>query len=150
MHSALRLVRSKATAAPLASALRGVPVALLAAAGGCAAAASAPSRGVSTVPLTPADSLPLSSLTGVSAVDGRYARLTAELRPLLSEFALIKYRVFVEVEWLKALAGHDVSVSAARRSVGGGAASRGRCDRTYVADTCRTQQAAAIAAACIC
>lgn len=39
----------------------------------------------------------------------RYGRQTAELRPLFSEFALIKHRVVVEVEWLRALASCEVS-----------------------------------------
>jgi adenylosuccinate lyase len=49
-------------------------------------------------------SLPLSSLTAVSGIDGRYASATADLRPYLSEYALIKYRVVVELEWLRVLA----------------------------------------------
>jgi adenylosuccinate lyase len=44
------------------------------------------------------------SLAAVTALDGRYSRQTAALSPYFSEFALIKYRVLVEVEWLKALA----------------------------------------------
>ncbi|MEN8174186.1 MAG: adenylosuccinate lyase [Pseudomonadota bacterium] len=46
----------------------------------------------------------LSSLTAVSPVDGRYARATTPLRPIFSEFGLIRYRVLVEVRWLMALA----------------------------------------------
>jgi adenylosuccinate lyase len=49
--------------------------------------------------------LPLSPLTGVSPIDGRYAPQTAQLRPLLSEYALIRSRVIVELEWLRVLAG---------------------------------------------
>lgn len=52
--------------------------------------------------------LPLSGLTAVSPIDGRYGRLTGELREYFSEYALIKYRVIVEVEWLKALAAEKV------------------------------------------
>ena len=51
-------------------------------------------------------SLELSSLTAISPVDGRYARQTAELREIFSEYGLIKYRVQVEVAWLKLLANH--------------------------------------------
>jgi len=47
----------------------------------------------------------LSSLTAVSPVDGRYASKTADLRPIFSEFGLIRHRVRVEVCWLQALAG---------------------------------------------
>ena len=46
----------------------------------------------------------LSSLTAISPVDGRYAGKTAELRPIFSEFGLIRFRVEVEVRWLQALA----------------------------------------------
>jgi len=49
----------------------------------------------------------LSSLTAISPVDGRYGARTEELRPVFSEFGLIRYRVQVEVSWLKALAGYD-------------------------------------------
>ncbi len=45
-----------------------------------------------------------SSLTALSPLDGRYAAKVAPLRALFSEFALIRFRVLVEVEWLKALA----------------------------------------------
>jgi adenylosuccinate lyase len=46
----------------------------------------------------------LTSLTAVSPLDGRYAGKTAALRPVLSEFGLIRARVRVEIEWLLALA----------------------------------------------
>ncbi|MBL4753995.1 MAG: adenylosuccinate lyase [Flavobacteriales bacterium] len=45
----------------------------------------------------------LSQLTAISPVDGRYRRVTAELDQYFSEFALIKYRVLVEVEYFIAL-----------------------------------------------
>lgn len=45
----------------------------------------------------------LSALTAVSPVDGRYGRKTAALREIFSEFGLIKYRVNVEINWLKLL-----------------------------------------------
>ena len=47
------------------------------------------------------DSTPL---TALSPVDGRYAAKAAPLRPILSEFGLIRYRVAVESCWLLALA----------------------------------------------
>ena len=54
--------------------------------------------------------LELNSLTALSPLDGRYAGKTAALRDFFSEYALIKYRVIVEVEWLKALAnGADIT-----------------------------------------
>lgn len=45
----------------------------------------------------------LKHLTAVSSVDGRYGNKTAPLREYFSEFALIKYRVHVEVEYFIAL-----------------------------------------------
>jgi len=47
---------------------------------------------------------PLSSLTAISPVDGRYADKVASLRSLFSEYALIHFRVKVEIGWLEALA----------------------------------------------
>jgi len=40
------------------------------------------------------------SVTAISPIDGRYEAQTAELSAEFSEFALIKYRVRVEIEWL--------------------------------------------------
>ena len=45
----------------------------------------------------------LSPLNAISPLDGRYQTKLDSLRPYFSEYALIKYRAFVEVEWLKAL-----------------------------------------------
>ncbi|MHB8166474.1 MAG: adenylosuccinate lyase, partial [Sulfuricella sp.] len=42
-------------------------------------------------------------LTALSPLDGRYHTKVADLRAYFSEFALIRYRVKVEIEWLKAL-----------------------------------------------
>jgi len=41
----------------------------------------------------------LQNLTAISPVDGRYRSKVEELGEYFSEFALIKYRVFVEVEY---------------------------------------------------
>ncbi|MGQ7958160.1 adenylosuccinate lyase [Pseudomonas sp. SP16.1] len=49
----------------------------------------------------------LSSLTAVSPVDGRYAGKTSALRPIFSEYGLIRSRVLVEVRWLQRLAAHE-------------------------------------------
>ena len=46
---------------------------------------------------------PLSPLTALSPLDGRYAAKLDALRPLLSEFGLMHRRVQVEVEWFIAL-----------------------------------------------
>lgn len=45
----------------------------------------------------------LNELTATSPVDGRYRRVTKELGAYYSEFALIKYRVEVEIEYFIAL-----------------------------------------------
>lgn len=45
----------------------------------------------------------LNSLTAISPVDGRYRRVTSSLGAYFSEFALIKYRVEVEIEYFIAL-----------------------------------------------
>ncbi|WP_041779760.1 adenylosuccinate lyase [Belliella baltica] len=45
----------------------------------------------------------LTNLTAVSSIDGRYGNKTAPLQAYFSEFALIKYRVHVEVEYFIAL-----------------------------------------------
>lgn len=46
----------------------------------------------------------LTSLTALSPVDGRYGSKTASLRPIFSEYGLIRNRVIVEVRWLQLLA----------------------------------------------
>ncbi len=48
----------------------------------------------------------LTSLTAISPVDGRYGSKTADLRPIFSEFGLIRHRLLVEVRWLQSLAHH--------------------------------------------
>ncbi len=46
----------------------------------------------------------LTTLNALSPLDGRYQAKLDSLRPYFSEYALIKHRAWVEVEWLKALA----------------------------------------------
>jgi adenylosuccinate lyase len=46
------------------------------------------------------------SLTAISPIDGRYANKVDALRPIFSEYGLIKNRLHVEVRWLQALADH--------------------------------------------
>ncbi|MCB1801618.1 MAG: adenylosuccinate lyase [Gammaproteobacteria bacterium] len=48
----------------------------------------------------------LNSLTAISPIDGRYGEKTRQLRPLFSEFGLIRSRVVVEIRWLQSLARH--------------------------------------------
>ena len=45
----------------------------------------------------------LTTLNALSPLDGRYQSKLDTLRPFFSEYALIKHRALVEVEWLKAL-----------------------------------------------
>src|SRR5450830_13499 len=45
----------------------------------------------------------LTTLNALSPLDGRYQTKLDALRPFFSEYALIKHRAWVEVEWLKAL-----------------------------------------------
>jgi adenylosuccinate lyase len=49
--------------------------------------------------------MPFEPLTAISSIDGRYRPQTAPLADYFSEFALIKYRVLVECEYLIALSG---------------------------------------------
>ena len=46
-------------------------------------------------------------LLAISPLDGRYLSKTGELAPYFSEFALMRYRVLVEVNWLIALASQE-------------------------------------------
>jgi adenylosuccinate lyase len=46
----------------------------------------------------------LNALTAISPIDGRYGDKCDELRPIFSEFGLIRHRVLVEVRWLQLLA----------------------------------------------
>jgi adenylosuccinate lyase len=49
----------------------------------------------------------LTHLTALSPVDGRYAGKTEALRPICSEFGLIRRRMLVEIRWFEALAAHE-------------------------------------------
>ena len=48
------------------------------------------------------------TLTAISPIDGRYADKVEALRPIFSEYGLIRFRVLVEVRWLQALAQHPL------------------------------------------
>ena len=52
------------------------------------------------------NSFPFGALTALSPLDGRYAAKVEALRAHFSEFGLIRNRIRVEIEWLKALAAH--------------------------------------------
>ncbi len=47
-------------------------------------------------------------LTAISPIDGRYQEKTKELSDYFSEYALIKYRVFVEIQYFIALVQHPL------------------------------------------
>jgi len=48
----------------------------------------------------------LSGLTAISPIDGRYRSKVDALANYFSEYALIRYRVIVEIRWLQCLAAH--------------------------------------------
>lgn len=50
-----------------------------------------------------------SALTAISPIDGRYQHATKELSDYFSEFALIKYRVLVEIEYFIALSESGIA-----------------------------------------
>ncbi|MET3979849.1 adenylosuccinate lyase [Mucilaginibacter sp. UYP25] len=50
----------------------------------------------------------LNSLTAISPIDGRYRNTTAPLAAYFSEYALIKYRVYIEIEYFIALCEHPL------------------------------------------
>jgi len=47
------------------------------------------------------------SLLAISPLDGRYKSKCEDLAPYFSEFALMRYRVLVEVKWLQKLSEHE-------------------------------------------
>ena len=49
----------------------------------------------------------LTALTALSPLDGRYHGKVDALRRYFSEFGLIRYRVLIEIEWLKALSAES-------------------------------------------
>ncbi len=52
------------------------------------------------------NTLPLSSLTAITPIDGRYGNKVDVLRGIFSEYGLIRARVLVEIRWLQQLASH--------------------------------------------
>ena len=49
----------------------------------------------------------LSPLTALSPLDGRYHSKVESLRGFFSEYGLIRFRVLIEIEWLKALSNES-------------------------------------------
>ncbi len=48
----------------------------------------------------------LTPLTALSPIDGRYAAKCDDLRPIFSEYGLIRFRLQVEIRWLQQLSAH--------------------------------------------
>ncbi len=48
----------------------------------------------------------LTLLSALSPIDGRYGSKTTDLRPVFSEYGLMRFRVEVEIRWLQRLAEH--------------------------------------------
>ncbi|PNS08178.1 adenylosuccinate lyase [Solilutibacter silvestris] len=81
-----------------------------------------------------------STLTALSPLDGRYAAKVDALRPIFSEYGLIKARVKVEVEWLLALADEAKIVELKPFSAEAQARLRKFADGLSVADAARVKQ----------
>jgi len=77
--------------------------------------------------MSPITDIDLTELTAVSPIDGRYRRNTKDMSQFFSEFGLIRYRVYVEIEYFvflmkKLPAGKDFpsGAAAALRAVAAG------------------------------
>ena len=81
----------------------------------------------------------LTALTALSPLDGRYGSKTAALRDFFSEYALIRYRVIVEIEWLKALAAEPAIAEVPAFSADAVALLDGIADHFSVADAERVK-----------
>ena len=81
----------------------------------------------------------LTALTALSPLDGRYGSKAAPLRDFFSEYALIKYRVIVEIEWLKALAAEPAIAEVPAFSAEAIALLDGIADHFSVADAERVK-----------
>src|SRR5688572_12234810 len=81
-----------------------------------------------------------SQLLALSPLDGRYAGKVDALRPIFSEYGLIKARVKVEVEWLLALADEPGIVELAPFSDAAAARLRALADNLSVEDAARVKE----------
>ena len=79
------------------------------------------------------------ALTALSPLDGRYAGKVDALRPIFSEYGLIKARVKVEVEWLLALANDPGIVELKPFSDAAAARLRALADGFSVEDAARVK-----------
>jgi adenylosuccinate lyase len=80
------------------------------------------------------------TLTALSPVDGRYAAKVHALRPIFSEYGLIRARIRVEVEWLLALAAEPGIVELAPFSTAAAARLRQLTDSVSVDDAARVKE----------
>ena len=81
-----------------------------------------------------------SALLALSPLDGRYAGKVDALRPIFSEYGLIRARVKVEVEWLLALAAEPGITELAAFSAGAKARLRALADGFSVAHAARRER----------
>jgi adenylosuccinate lyase len=79
-------------------------------------------------------------LLALSPLDGRYAGKVDALRPIFSEYGLIKARVRVEVEWLLALAAEPGIVELQPLSDDAAARLRARASALSTADAARVKE----------
>ena len=79
-------------------------------------------------------------LLALSPLDGRYAGKVDALRPIFSEYGLIKARVKVEVEWLLALAAEPGIVELAPFSDTAAGRLRALADHLSLADAARVKE----------
>ena len=81
----------------------------------------------------------LSGLTAISPIDGRYRNKVDALGQYFSEYALIRYRVIVEIRWLQRLAAHPGIAEAPQISEAGNQVLEGIIDNFCVADAQRVK-----------
>jgi adenylosuccinate lyase len=79
-------------------------------------------------------------LLALSPLDGRYAGKVDVLRPIFSEYGLIRARVKVEVEWLLALAAEPAIVELPAFSASAAGRLRALADDLSVADAARVKE----------
>jgi adenylosuccinate lyase len=90
-------------------------------------------------PAAAAPAMTDAALTALSPIDGRYAAKAEALRPIFSEYGLIRARVKVEVEWLLALAAEPGIVELAPFSDAATARLRALADGFSVQDAARVK-----------
>jgi adenylosuccinate lyase len=92
-----------------------------------------------TVRIETMTALPFSSLTAISPIDGRYRSKAESLSEYFSEFALIRYRVIVEIRWLQKLAQHPQVLEAPTLSADANAALEAIIDNFSIEDASRVK-----------